>query len=90
MVHDMSTAWKDCCCCGGIIDVQLRQWWNQDDEYSCCQSCIEWMIDDQRETVESINQLYGKPGVHRPVTKHDKQEASSCVLERATTSTEST
>lgn len=67
---------QDCACCGGPAGRWL-QWHNQDYEYGCCKSCMEWMVNDERETPESINDLYGKPGVHRAKCSFDKEQADA-------------
>lgn len=49
-----------CCCCGA--DAPGRQWYNRDAGYGLCPRCAKWIA--TRETPETMQNLYGTPGVH--------------------------
>lgn len=52
----------ECCCCGGFAG-HWEQWWNRDDGYGICRSCVDWQI-SRGTSAEEIRDLYGEEGRH--------------------------
>lgn len=49
-----------CACCGKY--TYGRQYWNQDNGYSLCKKCADWI--EEKDGKEYLESCYGKRGVH--------------------------
>lgn len=60
--QDAPTKILECCCCGGA--TKGRQWWNRDDGYGLCDSCIEYCGADVAMGETDPEKCYGVRGYH--------------------------
>lgn len=51
-----------CNCCGKY--THGKQWWNRDTGFGECKSCVEWKLEEKRETKEGIELSSGKIGIY--------------------------
>ena len=62
----------NCNCCGAHIPGKWKQWWNQDNGFGICASCVKRNYRDQGETEETIRSYFGVEGVNYPGPENEE------------------
>lgn len=62
----MTTRFLKCCCCGAA--TQGAQWWNRDNGFGLCPSCVVYIKARKDYRPEDFRDLYGVEGINYNVT----------------------